>query len=71
MFSKSIRPMCLYCFYTNFVYEDGSTCLCDKKGVVPFDFSCRKYMYDPTKRIPPRSKPFKASGFDLDINKDI
>ena len=29
--------------------------LCDKKGVVPKDFSCRGFGYDPLKRVPRRA----------------
>ena len=67
MFSKEIRPRCLYCFNSTKVFDDGKYCLCPRAGVVAVDHSCRKYKYDPTKRIPPRRKAF--SGGDIEMSE--
>lgn len=65
MYSKEITPMCIYCFYSEKVFNDGMSCLCTKRGVVAFDYSCRKYEYDPIKRTPPRPKAFES--LDIEI----
>ncbi|MBQ3379479.1 MAG: hypothetical protein IJG50_06400 [Clostridia bacterium] len=59
--------MCLYCFNSTKIFDDGKQCLCPKAGVVSADHSCRRYKYDPTKRIPPRRKVF--SGGDIKISE--
>lgn len=65
MFSKDIIPMCIYCFHSTKVFDEGNSCLCPKRGVVSFDYSCRKYKYDPTKRIPPRPKKFSPEPIEI------
>ena len=50
-FDKSISPMCAYCRYGK-PLSGGEEVFCVKKGLVdPFD-ACRKYKYDPLKRVP-------------------
>lgn len=38
--------------------------LCTRKGVVEADGSCRKFRYDPFKRIPPRPKAQDFSKYE-------
>ena len=38
--------------------------LCVKKGVVSADGKCRKFQYDPCKRIPPRPKALDFSQYE-------
>ncbi len=48
---------------------DGETVLCSRKGVVPAYHHCRRFRYDPLKRIPTRSQPlgqFSPSDFSLE-----
>lgn len=40
--------------------QDGRHILCMKKGVVPPDYSCRKYRYDPLRRVPTRMPALPA-----------
>lgn len=55
MFSKDIEKICAYCEYgTNLQNDDV---LCKKKGIVRSNFSCKKFLYDPTKRIPKKKPP--------------
>lgn len=54
LFSEKIRPMCIYCQHAKPSIGDDDHMVCPHKGVVTFDFSCRKYKYDPLKRIPRR-----------------
>lgn len=54
LFRRKIPRSCAYCVHgTKF---DDSTILCIKRGIVPSDKSCRKFSYDPCKRVPPRPK---------------
>ncbi len=48
---------------------DGETVLCVKKGVVEPDGKCRRYSYDPLKRVP-RKAPvlMTADPDDFDLN---
>ncbi len=67
LFSDDIPPACAYCKH-GFTTWDGKTVLCKKNGVCNPGFSCRKYRYDPLKRIPkrPRALPkFDRSDFEL------
>ena len=54
LFRKKIDKRCSYCIHSTAVDEDHV--LCTKKGLRPFDGKCRKFQYDPTKRIPGRAK---------------
>lgn len=62
LFRKKIERSCSYCL--NGTQIDDELTLCIKKGVVPTDSGCRRFAYDPTKRIPPRSKPLDTSKYD-------
>lgn len=48
--SKNYAAKCGTCQFSR-ITEDGAV-LCDKKGAVAFDDSCRKYQYDPLRRKP-------------------
>jgi len=42
---------CEYCRYASTVAVTEDI-LCEKKGIVAPDYSCRKFIYDPLKRTP-------------------
>lgn len=67
LFGNSISPACEYCqFGTR--SRDNAMILCSKKGVVSPFYSCNKYVYMPTKRIPkrrPNLPDFTAEDFKL------
>ncbi len=65
LFRKKISRACSYCQYGTQI--DGEQVLCIKKGVVPVDGKCRKFCYDPCKRVP--AKP-KALDFNKYNNED-
>ena len=65
LFQKKIEKSCTYCVHGTKL-EDNQI-LCVKKGVVPCN-KCRKFTYDPTKRIP--LKP-KALDFDKYKTEDF
>ena len=47
---------CEYC-RTGKLSADGTGVLCPKKGVMARDFCCKKFRYDPLKRVPEAKKP--------------
>lgn len=53
MYDKKLQPVCLYCLYSGASINELH-CICSKRGVVTYDFHCRKYEYDPLKRTPKR-----------------
>ncbi len=64
LFRKKIERSCSYCSYGTLI-QDGQV-LCTKKGVVSADDKCRKFSYDPCKRIPPRPKAVDFSKYDTE-----
>lgn len=54
LFRKKLHRACSYCSYST----ELTTCtlLCAKKGIVDAAASCRKFRYDPTRRIPGKQK---------------
>ncbi len=48
--------VCAYCERAT-VLAGGDHVLCDKRGVVTGTHHCRKFVYDPLKRKPARTKP--------------
>ena len=69
LFRKKIPRSCTTCLYSTDLSNHQH--LCAKYGVVTDSYSCRKYRYDPCKRIPPDMKApdfkkFKDEDFNLD-----
>ena len=54
LFRRNIPRSCAYC--SNGTKLNDEEILCTKRGVVCVDNSCRKFLYDPCKRIPPKQK---------------
>ena len=52
LFRKDIEPRCAYCARAGRA-GDGEV-VCSRKGIVPEDGRCRRFKYDPLKRVPPR-----------------
>ncbi len=55
LFGNNISPACEYCEYGS-KSSDNAMILCSKKGVVSPFYSCNKFVYMPTKRIPKRQQ---------------
>ena len=51
--SDNIDRICKYCEHSTEISVSEEV-LCSKKGVVSPDYICRKFIYDPFKRIPRR-----------------
>ena len=64
LFRKKIDRACAYCAKGT-VLEDGQV-LCIKKGIRCTDDKCRKFKYDPCKRIPPKAKAVDFDKYNED-----
>lgn len=64
LFRKKIERSCAYCRH-GVQLEDGQV-LCHKKGVKTLEDKCRKFKYDPCKRIPLKAKPLDFSRYDAE-----
>ncbi len=62
LFRKKIKRSCSYCQYGTHL-EDGQI-LCAKKGMKTVEEKCRKFRYDPCKRIPLKAKPMDFSKYE-------
>ena len=54
LFRKKIERACSYCQFAAKV--DDEQILCSKKGLRSCNSKCRKFIYDPCKRIPSKAK---------------
>lgn len=63
LFNKKIEPSCVYCRFGKRNGESEKV-FCEKKGIVDAFYSCRKFQYDPLKRIP------KKINFATDLSKE-
>ena len=62
LFRKKMPRSCSYCLYATKLNEDEMLCI--KRGIIPVDKSCRKFIYDPCKRIPPKIKAQDFHNYD-------
>lgn len=62
LFRKKIERSCAYCFYGVRLEED--LVLCSKKGMRTTADKCRKFRYDPCKRVPPKPKALGLSKYE-------
>ncbi|MCI8387702.1 MAG: hypothetical protein HFE63_04475 [Clostridiales bacterium] len=62
----SEERICAMCRFSSEI-SGREDMLCSKKGVVPREFSCRKYIYEPLKRVP-RKLPEFPSLDDISID---
>jgi len=61
LFSKDIDPRCAYCKHAT--YLNDSTIMCLKKGITSPSDQCRRFRYDPLKRLPPKPQTLSRSQF--------
>lgn len=62
LFRKKIPRRCGYCAHGTQLKDDQI--LCAKKGVVPAEGKCRRFLYDPCKRIPVKARALDFSKYD-------
>lgn len=67
LFRKKIERSCSYCQFSTKV--DDEQVLCSKKGIRSCNSKCRKFTYDPCKRIPTKAKTLDFTQYnDRDFN---
>lgn len=62
LFRKKIDGCCGYCAHSATLDED--TVMCAKKGVRSIDDKCRKFTYDPCKRVPGKVKALDFAKYE-------
>lgn len=62
LFRKKMERSCSYCAHGTKI--DDEQVLCIKRGVVSVCGQCRKFTYDPCKRIPPKPKALDFRKYD-------
>lgn len=63
LFRKNIERSCSYCVHSAKTIGSNHI-VCSKKGMIPCDQGCRKFKYDPLKRVPVKGKPKDFSQLD-------
>ncbi len=67
LFDKNVRKICAFCRHGQDFDDD--VVLCKKCGPVSSEHHCRKFVYDPIRRDPPRPlilrKPSSEDAFKL------
>lgn len=67
LYGNNIDPSCEFCVHGR-RSSDGKAILCPKKGVMPLYHHCRKFVYDPLKRVPKRPPDisnYQESDFEI------
>lgn len=62
LFRKKIERSCAYCL-SGALLEDGQI-LCARKGMRSPEEKCRRFKYDPCKRIPVKARALDFSKYD-------
>ena len=62
LFRKKIQKSCEYCTHGTILENDQV--LCSKHGLIDNAANCRKFRYDPFKRIPCKPKAIDFSQYD-------
>ncbi len=66
LFRKKIDRYCTYCAFAGKINEEQV--ICQKCGIVPASHHCRRFRYDPLKRVPPKQAKHDFSKYE---NKDF
>ena len=59
LFRKKIDRYCTYCQFAGKI--DDETMVCQFCGIVPSDHRCRRFRYDPLRRIPTTTRIFRCN----------
>lgn len=62
LFRKNMERSCSYCAHGTKIDEEQVLCI--KRGVVSVCGQCRKFTYDPCKRIPPKPQALDFRKYD-------
>ena len=66
LFRKKIDRYCTYCQFAGKI--DDETMVCQFCGIVPSNHRCRRFRYDPLRRIPGRPSAPKPPPDDADFS---
>lgn len=69
IFSQDIEKICAYCEHGKPIFGTDDI-ICTKKGLVRADFSCKKFLYTPLRRTPPKPLNPDLSGVELPSLED-
>lgn len=62
LFRKKIERSCAYCIHGALIGEEQI--LCTKKGLRTIENQCRKFKYDPCKRVPLKTRALDFTKYD-------
>lgn len=62
LFRKNIEPNCAYCKHAS--SAEPGTIICVKHGIQPDNHHCRRFKYDPLRRVPPKHKAMDFTQYD-------
>lgn len=62
LFRRKIQRSCSYCQYGTLLEDEQI--LCVKKGIRSAEGQCRRFKYDPCKRVPKKPKAMDFSKYD-------
>ena len=65
LFGNQVEPYCRYCSRAGDLGAEQM--LCSKYGVVRADYACRRFHYDPLKRVPPKPAVLRGNFSDDDF----
>ncbi len=65
LYSKSIEPHCAYCAHCTKDTEHQG--ICDLRGIVALAGKCRKFVYNPLMRVPPKPARIRGRFTDEDF----
>ncbi|MBE6631069.1 MAG: hypothetical protein E7623_00045 [Ruminococcaceae bacterium] len=54
--NNELPRICMFCEHC-IPINDKENVLCSKKGIVNMEYSCKKFFYDPLKRVPRPQPP--------------
>lgn len=68
LFRKNMEKRCAYCARGCTINE--TQVACERKGIVDAAYHCRRFVYDPLRRVPPRpaalnTERYSAEDFKL------
>ena len=61
LFRKNMEKRCVYCGLGSVINEREVAC--PYRGIMDAAGSCRRFVYDPLKRVPPRPAPLKKENY--------
>ena len=62
LFRKKMERSCSYCLHG--AYLENGKILCAKKGMKTVEDQCRRFKYDPCKRISPKARALDFSKYE-------